>query len=80
MGRIVFLSAVAFLAYKYISRSNKRHQALTPGAEGALEILPPTPSTAKVTAPLSRGLATESTPAVRVLATTSRAAESEPVR
>ena len=28
MGRIFFLSAMAFLAYKYIARSNKQHQPL----------------------------------------------------
>jgi hypothetical protein len=28
MGRIVFLSAVAYLAYRYISSSNKKHQEI----------------------------------------------------
>jgi len=39
MGRIFFLSAAAFLAYKYIARSNKRHEAIGSG-EGSMEILP----------------------------------------
>jgi len=28
MGRILFLSAVAYLAYRYISSSNKKHQEI----------------------------------------------------
>jgi hypothetical protein len=40
MGRILFLSAVAFMAYKYIARSNQRHQQLPEGAT-KVEVLPP---------------------------------------
>jgi hypothetical protein len=40
MGRIFFLSAVAFLAYKYIARSNRKH--LPAGTSQDVELLPPT--------------------------------------
>jgi hypothetical protein len=41
MGRILFLSAVAFVAYRYIARSNQRHQQL-PSGDSNIELLPPT--------------------------------------
>jgi hypothetical protein len=40
MGRIFFLSAMALLAYRYIAKSNQRHQALDPAKDG-VEVLPP---------------------------------------
>ena len=42
MGRILFLSAVAYLAYKYIGRSNKKHQEIA-AQLGNTEVLPPAP-------------------------------------
>ncbi len=42
IGRIVFLSAVAFAAYKYINRNNQKvKQELASAARGTVEILPP---------------------------------------
>jgi hypothetical protein len=82
MGRILFLSTVAFLAYRYISKSNQRHQSLPAGeTKGALEILPPT--TSSLTSPSTsaiRSAATEPVPHPRLIPTTSRAAEADPVR
>jgi len=40
VGRVLFLSAAAFLGYRYIRYSNSRAGKLT-GREGKLEILPP---------------------------------------
>jgi hypothetical protein len=40
MGRILFLSAVAFLAYRYIARSNKKQEEIVARA-GNTEVLPP---------------------------------------
>jgi hypothetical protein len=40
MGRILFLSAVAYLAYRYIGRSNKKHQEIA-ARVGTTEVLPP---------------------------------------
>jgi hypothetical protein len=40
MGRIIFLSAVAFLAFRYISRSNKKHEEIA-ARVGTTEVLPP---------------------------------------
>ena len=39
MGRILFLSAVAYLAYRYIGKSNKAHEAIASSA-GNTEVLP----------------------------------------
>jgi hypothetical protein len=73
MGRILFLSAVALVAYRYIVRSNLRHQPLDSGKGGA-ELLPPT-------TPAPRPAATESHPRQElVAATSSRAVEPEPHR
>ena len=54
MGRILFLSAVAFVAYRYIARSNQRHQQL-PSGDNKVELLPSaaTLSDVKTTAKLS---------------------------
>jgi hypothetical protein len=48
MGRIIFLSAVAYFAYKYIAQSNKKHQQLSSprdseviATSGQTEVLPP---------------------------------------
>lgn len=75
MGRILFLSAVAFLAYRYIGRSNQRHQPLGAGNK-TVEVLPPVPDASSPAGPLS---AVESNlqPAL-TSATISRAAESDP--
>jgi hypothetical protein len=84
MGRILFLSTVAFLAYRYISKSNQRHQSLPAGEKkGAVELIPPSPATASVgspSMPAVRASATEPVPHPRLIPATSRAAESEPVR
>lgn len=84
MGRILFLSTVAFLAYRYISKSNLRHQSLPAGeAKGGVEILPPGTPAAVVRAPSSASVAVatpEPVPHPRLIPTPSRAAESDPVR
>ena len=41
MGRILFLSAMAFVAYKYIATSNKRHDAVGPAPNPKAIPLPP---------------------------------------
>lgn len=79
MGRIIFLSAVAFLAYKYIARSNQRHQPLAPGDTKPVEVLPPAPgsdtsSKAAITAPASEP------DSPKLPAPRSRAAEPDPSR
>ncbi len=56
MGRILFLSAMAFVAYRYIAKSNKTHEAIGSG-EGAADLLTPKaillpPATTSVTAEL----------------------------
>ena len=40
MGRIIFLSAVAYMAYRYIARSNKKHAEIA-AKIGTTEVLPP---------------------------------------
>ena len=40
MGRILFLSAVAFVAFRYIARSNKKHEEIA-ARVGTTELLPP---------------------------------------
>ena len=77
MGRILFLSAVALVAYRYIARSNQRHQAIAAGKSG-VEILPPAPATAGSQA---RQNASESHPKQELVpVASSRAAEPEPSR
>ena len=74
MGRILFLSAVALVAYRYIARSNK---AIAAG-KGGVEILPPAPATAGSQA---RQNASESYPTQELVpVASSRAAEPEPSR
>ena len=83
MGRILFLSTVAFLAYRYISRSNQRHQSLPSGEKNGVEILPPAPTTVSLNPAATSGVfssASETVPHARLITTTSRAAESDPVR
>jgi hypothetical protein len=41
MGRILFLSAVAFLAFRYINRSNSKVRQISQTGPGTVEILPP---------------------------------------
>jgi hypothetical protein len=43
MGRFIFLSAVAYLAYRYIGRSNKKHAEIV-AKIGNTEVLPPAPA------------------------------------
>ena len=76
MGRIFFLSAMAFLAYKYIARSNKQHQPLDT-ADKEVEVLPPTPP-ATITAQPQASIEAESQP--KLVAAGSRAVEPEPHR
>lgn len=40
IGRVIFLSAAAFVAFRYIARSNKQHQDVA-GRLGTTEVLPP---------------------------------------
>jgi hypothetical protein len=40
MGKILFLSAMAFMAYRYITRTNRKAQQITE-AQGTVQILPP---------------------------------------
>jgi hypothetical protein len=69
MGRIIFLSAVAFVAFKYIARSNKKHQeiAASMGNEQATM-----PATREPAALLPAG------PAPKLLEHRSPAAEPDP--
>ncbi len=76
MGRILFLSAVAFIAYKYIARSNQRHQQL-PSADASAELLPPASSQSSPAPTLS---AVEPDRPVRELAVVSSAVEPDPSR
>jgi|RhiMethySRZTD1v2_1073278.scaffolds.fasta_scaffold5641468_1 hypothetical protein len=79
MGRILFLSAVALVAYRYIARSNQRHQAIAAG-KGGVEVLPPVP-TPTTTGSQTRQIATESDPEQELVAVASSlAAEPEPRR
>jgi hypothetical protein len=40
IGRILFLSAAAFVAYRYIGRSNKKVQQQLSQKPGSIDILP----------------------------------------
>jgi hypothetical protein len=75
MGRILFLSAVAYLAYRYIGRSNKKAKEI---AAGTQEILPPlSTGEAGVSRPsLPKTAATELLPASKHPVRSSSAAES----
>ncbi|HYP14811.1 MAG TPA: hypothetical protein VEQ63_12860 [Bryobacteraceae bacterium] len=46
-GRVVFLSALAYVAFRYIARSNKKHQGIT-ARVGTTEVLPPVKESAAV--------------------------------
>lgn len=70
MGRILFLSAVAFLAYKYIGRSNLKH--LPSGAGKDAELLP------QQSAPAATEPDTAGTAAPKLVTTGSRAVEPDP--
>lgn len=72
MVRLLFMSAVAFVAYKYIGRSNRKHQSAIMSQPGTLEILPPelVSSARVVTAPEQP----------KQTATRSAAAEPDPYR
>jgi hypothetical protein len=41
MGRILFLSAITYLAYRYITRSNRKAQSAITARHGSTELLPP---------------------------------------
>jgi len=41
IGRLLFLSAAAFVGYKYIRRSNQKAQREIAEAPGTVQILPP---------------------------------------
>lgn len=71
MGRILFLSAVAYLAYRYIGRSNQKHQQIA--SQNGVEVLPPATTVAALPAPATE---TKALPAGR----SSLAAESDPQR
>jgi hypothetical protein len=75
MGRIFFLSAVALLAYRYIARSNKTHQALNGSKK--VEVLPPAPSPNTV---IHSSAAIDSDAQPKLVAAGSRATEPEPTR
>jgi hypothetical protein len=64
MGRILFLSAMAYLAYRYIGRSNKKHEEIAANA-GNTEVLPAAsqPSAALAPAPQTAKLLTKSSAA-----------------
>lgn len=66
MGRILFLSAVAYLAYRYIGRSNAKHGAI---ASGGTEVLPPARTESAALVPAA---------APQLPAPTSAAAEPDP--
>jgi hypothetical protein len=75
MGRIFFLSAMAFLAYKYIARSNKQHQPLDT-ANKEVEVLPPAPPSTIT----EQSQASIAEPQPKLVAAGSRAVEAEPHR
>jgi hypothetical protein len=71
MGRILFLSAMAYLAYRYIAKSNKRHEEIAtrlgnaealPPAERELAALAPAQLPSELAAP--RSVAAEPDPGV----------------
>jgi hypothetical protein len=69
MGRILFLSAVAFLAFRYIGKSNKKHGEITAKADSSELLLEAAKEPAAlITAP----------PAPKLLAPQSPAAEPDP--
>jgi hypothetical protein len=72
MGRILFLSAVALMAYKYNARTNQKHQPL--GASNQ-DLLPPSPAT-----PAVRVSAVERDSEPQLVAVGSRAVEPDPGR
>ena len=76
MGRIFFLSAMAFLAYKYIARSNKQHQPLD-AADKEVEFLPPAPPSTTTEQPQTSMLPS---PQPKLVAAGSRAVGAEPHR
>ncbi|HYI95052.1 MAG TPA: hypothetical protein VEX68_16020 [Bryobacteraceae bacterium] len=75
MGRILFLSAVALMAYKYIARSNEKHQPL--GASNH-DLLSPPASTPAV--PAVQATVVERVPEPKLVAAGSRAVEPDPGR
>jgi len=70
IGRILFLSAAAFVAYKYIGRSNQKAERELAEAPGTVQILPPEPG-----ASVAPSAATESLQPARTTQRLSAAAE-----
>jgi hypothetical protein len=70
IGRVIFLTAAAFVGYRYIRRSNQQVQKEIAEAPGTVQILPPDES-----ATLISGAATESLRTPRVAPRLSAAAE-----
>ena len=68
MGRILFLSAVAYLAFRYIARSNKKHEEIA-ARVGNTEVLSPAPKESAAASPA---------PVPQVLEQPSAAAEPHP--
>ena len=62
IGRILFLSAAAFLAYRYIGKSNRKAHELRQWKQGVQEILPPAvqESATVVQAPAKAAITTSS--------------------
>ena len=77
MGRILFLSAVAFMAYKYIARSNQRHQQL-PSGDNNVELLPAAPTLSDVTLASKLAAVEPDRQAQRQVVRASRAVEPDP--
>ena len=82
MGRLIFLSTVAFIAYRYIARSNKQHQQLSPGENKSMDIISPAAVNAPLGAPASslQSSASETVAHASLVGASSRAAESDPFR
>jgi hypothetical protein len=82
VGRILFLSAVAYAGYWYVLRSNRKaKRELERHAQGATEILPPEPpgETASLRLP-APGSAAEVLPTKRAAEFRSQAVEPDPGR
>ena len=83
MGRLIFLSTVAFIAYRYIARSNQQHQQLSPGEKKSTDIIPPAAVNVPLSVPPASSLqssASEPVAHASLVGAPSRAAESDPFR
>jgi hypothetical protein len=79
IGRVLFLSFVAYASYWYIRRSNRRAQQIS-SRRGAVEILPPEPEDISSARPLEPGAEAEPIRQLPSPAAASRASEPEPGR